>query len=378
MIYLLAFPNTDFRIGGVIFRGVSEEVWVPSRLDKGVQGARLAWLQVDEAGTRPSPCARLWWVVVSRVLLARLDSLIKVGAGLSESDSSKLKIILGHFDWGTDDRLVGKCFTSSNWVIDTGDSSHVTGAAQPVPSSPRVQAVLQPLDKADLLQCEESSTLVGSDRSTAPTPGTRVDEDGGSMGVEVEEHGRGKRVKYSSVKLNDDVMNTMQKLSPSSPSSSQTSGTLYPLTNSLNCNRFSIEHRSFLAALTACMGPRSFKESMQSPHWQEAMKKEVELLEDNGTWSVVKLPEGNKALGAQWVYKVEEIDYNDTFAPVAKMVTVRTFLAVDAVKNWELHQMDIHNAFLHGDLSEEIFMWLPPSFNKGRPGLVCKSNICMG
>ncbi|GAA0151586.1 hypothetical protein LIER_37311 [Lithospermum erythrorhizon] len=54
------------------------------------------------------------------------------------------------------------------------------------------------------------------------------------------------------------------------------------------------------------------------------------------------------------------------------MVTVHTFLAVAAVKNWELHQMVVHNVFLHGDLSEEVYMRLPPSFYKGRPGLVCK------
>ncbi|GAA0158980.1 transmembrane signal receptor [Lithospermum erythrorhizon] len=141
--------------------------------------------------------------------------------------------------------------------------------------------------------------------------------------------------------------------------------------------------------------PRSFKEAMKFPQWHEAMKKEIEALEDNRTWSVVQLPEGKKALGTQWVYKVkynsdasverfktrlvvfcnhqvEGINYNDTFAPVAKMVMVRTFLAVVAVKNWELHQMDVHNAFLHGDLSEEIYMKLPPGFNKGRPGAVCK------
>ncbi|GAA0144008.1 transmembrane signal receptor [Lithospermum erythrorhizon] len=120
--------------------------------------------------------------------------------------------------------------------------------------------------------------------------------------------------------------------------------------------------------------PRSFKEAMKFPEWREAMKKEIEALENNGTWSMVTLPPGKKALGAQWVYKVEGIDFNDTFALVAKMVTVRVFLAVAAVKKWELHQMDVQNAFLHGDLSEEVFMRLPPGFDKGRPGLVCKLN----
>ena len=98
------------------------------------------------------------------------------------------------------------------------------------------------------------------------------------------------------------------------------------------------------------------------------------------------LPPHKKALGSKWVYKikyyadgqverlkarlvifgnhqVEGVDYNQQ---------VRAFLAVAAVKNWVLHQMDVHNAFLHGDLNEEIYMKLPPGFNVRTPGLVCR------
>ncbi|GKB12610.1 retrovirus-related pol polyprotein from transposon RE2 [Tanacetum coccineum] len=66
------------------------------------------------------------------------------------------------------------------------------------------------------------------------------------------------------------------------------------------------------------------------------------------------------------------VDYSETFAPIAKMVTVRVFLAIAAAKQWELHQIDVHNAFLHGDLKEEVFMKLPPGLHKGQPGEACK------
>jgi len=126
--------------------------------------------------------------------------------------------------------------------------------------------------------------------------------------------------------------------------------------------------------------PTSFDEAIGDEHWEKAMDEEMAALYGNGTWDLVPLPKDKKTIGCKWVYKVKHdsdgsisrykarlvakeyaqthgIDYEETFAPVAKMATVRGVIAVAAAaKGWFLHQMDVKNAFLHGDLLEEVYM----------------------
>ncbi|CAA7399994.1 unnamed protein product [Spirodela intermedia] len=131
--------------------------------------------------------------------------------------------------------------------------------------------------------------------------------------------------------------------------------------------------------------PVSFVEAEGHPSWRKAMEEEMASIEENRTWSLVDLPHGRRAIGLKWVYKVKRdengavakykarlvvkgyaqrqgIDYDEVFAPVAQLDTVRLLIALAAHEGWEVHHMDVKLAFLNGDLKEEVYVEQPAGF----------------
>ncbi|OMO65653.1 hypothetical protein CCACVL1_21443 [Corchorus capsularis] len=207
---------------------------------------------------------------------------------------------------------------------------------------------------------------------------------------------RPQRTKTRPKRLDDCVCNNSKvDNSPSSLTHEASSGTLYSLSNFISYDNFHSSHKAFLAAISLRDEPKSFSQAVKSPQWREAMQKELAALENNNTWTLETLPPRKKPIGCKWIFKIkyksdgtierykarfvakgynqiEGMDFHETFAPVAKLVTVRCLLAIAAIKNWELHQLDVNNAFLHGDLDEEVYMSLPPGYGDKNDSRVCR------
>jgi hypothetical protein len=124
---------------------------------------------------------------------------------------------------------------------------------------------------------------------------------------------------------------------------------------------------------TSVEEPATFKEAEQDPCWRRAMMEEMKSIEENETWHLTDLPNGCTPIDLKWVYKVkcdeqgkiikhkarlaakgyvqrQGIDFNEVFAPGARMESVRLLLALAACEGWEVHHMDVKRAFLKGSL----------------------------
>jgi len=149
------------------------------------------------------------------------------------------------------------------------------------------------------------------------------------------------------------------------------------------------DYGSVAEALIACSDePMTLQEALSSSDaqfWQTAIDEELASLQENDVYEVTQLPDGRRAIGSKFVFRVKRnadgsvncykarlvakgysqvdgVDFTETFAPVVKFNSLRTVLAIAAMMDLEIHQMDVKTAFLNGDLEEEIYLEQPEVF----------------
>ena len=157
--------------------------------------------------------------------------------------------------------------------------------------------------------------------------------------------------------------------------------------------------RAMAASMGADLKPRTFEEACRGkdwPKWEAAILEELAMINHFGTYTLVdRPPPGVNVVGSKLVFRTKRdaegniakykvrlvtqgftqvpgLDYTDTFVPVSKLESLRVLLALAARENWEVDQMDVKNAYLNGELEEEIYMEQPPGFAKpGEEHKVC-------
>ncbi|GJS36032.1 putative RNA-directed DNA polymerase [Tanacetum coccineum] len=169
----------------------------------------------------------------------------------------------------------------------------------------------------------------------------------------------------------------------------------YGLEKFVSYSNLSSENLCFATELNKAFEPRNYREACKDQHWIEAMNKEMKALYDNDTWEITELPLGRKSIGGKWVFKIkyrssgdierykaryvvkgynqkEGIDFDETFSPVVKIVTVRCLINLDVQNSWPLFQLDVNNAFLYEDLSETVYIDLPEGYFSPNDKRVCR------
>jgi hypothetical protein len=152
-----------------------------------------------------------------------------------------------------------------------------------------------------------------------------------------------------------------------------------------------------MAAITPGLSavPTSARAALKDPHWRAAMQAEFDALLANRTWKLVERPPNARIITGKWVFRVKlnpdgtlnrykarwvvrgfhqrpGIDFTETFSPVVKPATIRTMLALIASQTWPAHQLDVSNAFLHGNIDEEVYCQQPTGFaDPTQPDVVC-------
>ena len=161
--------------------------------------------------------------------------------------------------------------------------------------------------------------------------------------------------------------------------------THHPISHFVSYDGLSPSFRTFVLLVASESIPRSHVEAEQVREWKAAIDHGVEALVSRGTWTLVPHPADANIVTCKWVFTIKyhpdgtiachkgclvareftqayDIDYTETFSPVVRLNSVRVLLSLAINQAWSLHQLDVSNAFLYGDLEEQVFMEQPPGY----------------
>ncbi|GJY32886.1 ribonuclease H-like domain-containing protein [Tanacetum coccineum] len=155
------------------------------------------------------------------------------------------------------------------------------------------------------------------------------------------------------------------------------------------CKQNRTNHKDQQTCLFACFlsqeEPKKITQALQDESWVEAMQEELLQFKLQNVWVLCDLPDGKRVIGTKWVfrnkrdergtiiknkarlvaqgYRQEEgVDYDEVFAPVARIEAIRLFLAFASFMGFSVYQMDVKSAFLYGNITEEVYVNQPPGF----------------
>lgn len=155
---------------------------------------------------------------------------------------------------------------------------------------------------------------------------------------------------------------------------------------------------SVVALSAVGLEPRSYREATRHPDadkWHKCVVQEMQAHLENGTWELVKLPAGKRAIGSRWVFKIKRkpdgsierykgrlvaqgfsqrpgVEFGETFAPTTKWAALHAILTLAAIEDLELWSVDISTAYLNGILDAEVYMKQPEGFQRGGPEWVAR------
>src|ERR1044072_6751740 len=164
---------------------------------------------------------------------------------------------------------------------------------------------------------------------------------------------------------------------------------IHPQDNIIGSPSEGVMTRSRKRIANACfiskVEPKNIKEALQDEYWINAMQDELSQFKRNEVWNLVPRPKGVNVIGTKWIFKnksdevgnvtrnkarlvaqgytqVEGVDFDETFAPVARLESIRLLLGVAYLMKFRLYQMDVKSAFLNGYLNEEVYVEQPKGF----------------